>query len=206
MPHRRPGILGIFQKTTKVAFLFKALRVRQNPRHHPAHRVGDGHGGDFPAGEDKISQGDFLVHAFVDKPLVNALVVAADQNQVIQLAQPDSVCLAEGMATGRQVNGVHRSPGLVAHRLPAAIKGICRHDGSPTAAVGIIVHLILLVCRVVPNLVGIDGNIAPLLGATQDALGQHISQSLRKQGQDVNSHRCAFLPADAPASRFSPCP
>ena len=45
----------------------------------------------FTAGEDKISQRDLLVHTLVDKPLVNALIMAADDDDVIQLTQTDGV-------------------------------------------------------------------------------------------------------------------
>ena len=86
VPDGGAGVLGIFQKAVKVALILKALRVSQNPGHHTAHRVRHRHGGDFAAGEHKVAQRDFLVHALVNKPLVNALVMAADQNQVVHFA------------------------------------------------------------------------------------------------------------------------
>ena len=46
--------------------------VRQNARHHAAYCVRDSHRGNLPAGQHKVTDGDLLVHALVDKALVNA--------------------------------------------------------------------------------------------------------------------------------------
>ena len=121
VPYRRTAVLGVFQQAVEVALVLKALRVGKHPRNHAAHRIRHRHGGNLPAGEDEVTQRNFLVHALVNKPLVNALVMAADQNQIVQLAQANGVRLTEGMPAGGQIDGMHLSPGLVAHRLPAAV-------------------------------------------------------------------------------------
>ena len=77
-------------------------------------------------------------------------------------------------------------------------------DGAPAAAVRVVVHLILLVCGVVPYLVGFDGNVSPLLRAPQNAFGKHIPQRVGKQRQNVNPHRLPFPSAVSPASDFFP--
>ena len=54
--------------------------------------------GDLPAGEHKISQGDLLVYALINKALVDALIVTADQNEmVIVCGQALGVGLPEGV-------------------------------------------------------------------------------------------------------------
>ena len=45
---------------------------------------------------------------------------------------------------------------FILHRTPAAIQRVGLHDRALTAAVGIVVHLVLAVCGVVPNLVGVE--------------------------------------------------
>ena len=117
--------------------------------------------------------------------------MAADQHQILHLAQADGICLPEGMAAGGQINGMHRPGGLVAHRFPAAVQGICRHHRAATAAVGIVVHLILLVGGIVPDLMGFDTDEAPFLCPAQNTLAEHIPQCLGKEGQNINPHRCA---------------
>ena len=163
MPHGGPGILGIFQQSVPVGFLLKALGVRQHTGHHAAHGVRYCHGGDLSAGEDEIAHGQFLVHARVDEPLVNALVVAADQNQMVILGlQFSGDGLGEGPAAGGHEDGPAGAIG-VDNVLPAAEQRVCLHHGPTASAVGVIVHLHLLVGGVGPDLVGADGDIAPLL-------------------------------------------
>ena len=104
-----------------MAFRRECLLVGQHARHHAADRIRDRHGRDLAAGEDEVTQRNFLIHALVNKPLVNALVMAADQNQIVQLAQANGIRLFESMSAGGQIDGMHRPTGLVAHRLPAAV-------------------------------------------------------------------------------------
>ena len=83
--------------------------------------------------------------------------------------------------------------GLLADRFPAAIQRIRRHHRTTTAAIGVVVHLILLVGGVIPDLMGLDADEASLLSPAQNALAQNITKRVGKQGHDVNSHRCASL-------------
>ena len=83
VPDRGAAVLGIFQKAVPVALLRKAFRIGQDPGQEPAHRVAHCHGSDLAAGEHEVAQGELFVHALVDKALVDALVVAADQDEVL---------------------------------------------------------------------------------------------------------------------------
>ena len=95
--------MGILQQAVPVALLLVAGGLRQNAGHHAAYRVRHRHGRDLPAGEDKVPQADLLVHALVDKPLVNALIVAADQGQVVVIPQElPGLLLVEGGAAGER--------------------------------------------------------------------------------------------------------
>ena len=118
--------------------------------------------------------------------------MAADQHQIIQLAEPNGIRLLEGMATRRQVNGMHRAAGHVAHRFPTAVKGIRGHHSAPAAAIRVIIHLILLVGGIVPDLMGLNVDKSTFLGPAQNTLAEHIPQRFREQGHDINSHRYAF--------------
>ena len=83
MPHGGAGVLRVFQQAVPVGLFLKALCIGQNTGHHAADGIRHCHGGNLAAGEDEIAHADFLVHALVNKALVNALIMAADQNQVI---------------------------------------------------------------------------------------------------------------------------
>ena len=206
MPHGGTGVLGIFQQSVPVGFLFKAFCVRQNTGDHAAHGIGNGHGRDFAAGEHKVSHAQLLIHALVQKSLVHALIVAAHQNQVfVPLLQFPGDLLIKGSAAGRHEDGPAGAVGFH-HVGPAAVERVCLHDGAPAAAVGIIIHLHLLVGGVSPDLMGADGNVAPGLGPAQDAHIEHRIHRLGKERQNINVHHCACPPGSGPPSGWHPGP
>ena len=101
------GVLGVFQQAVPVGFLLEALRVRQNAGDHAAHRIRHRHGRNFSAGQHKISDGNFFIHTFVDKPLVNAFIVTADKNDMFMHQQLTGLRLTEGLALCTHQNGMH---------------------------------------------------------------------------------------------------
>ena len=117
--------------------------------------------------------------------------------------QTDDYPYGGGRGAVMTADPLYRATGPITDSFPAAVQRICRHLGTPAASVRVIVHLILLVGSVVPDLVGFDFDEPTLLGPTQNAFGQNVTQSLREQGQNVNSHRCAYPRS---ASRPSGCP
>ena len=206
VPHGGAGVLGVLQQAVPVGLLLEALLVRQDAGHHAAHGVAHCHGGDLPAGEDEVAHGDLLVHALVQKPLVHALVVAAHQDQVVvALFQLPGHRLGEGPAAGGHENGPAGTVGGD-HVVPAAVQGVRLHDGAPAAAVGVVVHLHLLVGGIRTDLVGLDGDVAPLLGPAQDADVQHGVHGVGEEGQDINSHRTPSPPTHGPPCGFAPGP
>ena len=64
-----------------MAFIGVAAFIGQNTRQQTADGINDCERGDFTAGQNEIADGDFLVNAFVDKALVNALIVAVGRRK-----------------------------------------------------------------------------------------------------------------------------
>ena len=85
---------------------------------------------------------------------------------VLQLARHR---LREGAPAGGEVDRVAAAARLLANVRPAAVQGVCLHHRAAPAAVGIVVHLHLLVGRVVADLVGFDRDVPALLRAPEDA-------------------------------------
>ena len=79
-----------------------------------------------------------------------------------------------------------RSPASLADVLPALVEGVGLHHRPPAAAVGVVVHLLLLVQGVVPDLVALDADIAPLLPPAQHRLAQHIAHHIREERHNIN--------------------
>ena len=192
------GVLGVFQQAVPVGFLLEALRVRQNAGDHAAHRIRHRHGRDLAAGEDEVAHGDLLVHALVDKPLVDALIVAADKNEVVVvLFQFPGDRLVEGAAAGGHENSAAGAVGL--HDVgPAAVQRVRLHDGAPASAVRVVVHLHLLIGGVLPNLVRADGDVSSFNGPAQDADVEHGVHRVGEQSHNVNVHPSPSLPRHGP--------
>ena len=113
--------------------------------------------------------------------------MAADQDEfIVVLMKPLGIGLAKYLAGRGEVDGMDPFPLQVAQMLPALVQGICLHHRPMPAAVGVVVHLLLLVEGVVPDLVAVDADDVPFLGPAQDGLAQHVSYYIRKQRHDVN--------------------
>ena len=160
-----------------------ARLVREDARHHAADAVRHRHGGDLTAREHEVAEADLLVHARLDEALVHALIVPADQNElVIVLFQPARLALVEGLALRRHVDhAAAQTLRIGAGGVEAAFQGLGVHHLTPAAAVGIVVHLLLAVFGVVADLV--TANVQnPLCGrAAEDALAQHGAHGIGKE-------------------------
>ena len=77
-------------------------------------------------------------------------------------------------------------PRLVADMLPALVQRIGLHYRAPPPAIGVVVHLLLLIQGVIPGLVALDADVAPLLPPAQNGLTQHIPHHIRKEGHNIN--------------------
>ena len=82
---------------------------------------------------------------------------------------------------------------LPAHRPEAVRNGLGVHHQAPPAAIGIVVHLLLLVQGIVPDLAAADIQHALGPGPSHNAFGQHRLAHFRKQGQQINLHHPAVL-------------
>ena len=193
------AVLGIFQCAGPVALVLKAGRIGQHARHKAADGVRNGHGRDLTAGDDKVADGKLLVNALVDEALVDAFVMPADKNKIVHFCQTAGIALIEHMPGGGEVDRVDGRTCLIADMTPAAVERVCLQHGTVAAAVGIVVHLILPVRSVIPDLVRLDAENAALLRAAEDRLAQHVADGVREERHDINSHRLPFLRSGAGA-------
>ena len=157
-------VLGVLQQTVPVALLLVALLLGQNAGFQAEDAVCHHQAGQLAAGEDIIADGDLLVRKGIDHALINALVVAADQGQVVVLGQPPGVLLGIALPTCRQEYYMRRRPSLFLHFLldcPQAVgNGLGIEHHAAAAAIGIVVGLLLFIQGVVPDLVAVGLNIS----------------------------------------------
>src|SRR5699024_149081 len=77
-----------------------------------------------------------------------------------------------------------------------------RQDHAGTAAVRIIIHLVMLILRVIPQVMDVDCHQILVTGFAYDAVGQWPFQQLRNGGYDINTH-ISYSPFSC--SRFRHC-
>ena len=85
---------------------------------------------------------------------------------------------------------------LGAHVVKARLERLRHHHAAPAAAIGIVVHLLLLVLRIVADLDGVDVQNALLLGAAENADLERRLHRVGEERQNVNAHRITFLLSD----------
>ncbi len=107
-----------------MAFRREGLLVGQHARHHAADRIRDRHGRDLAAREHEIAHGDLFVDAFVEKALVHALIMAADQNKMLLREQLTRFFLIERRALRGEKHRVNMF--AAAQRLMAQVKAAPR--------------------------------------------------------------------------------
>ena len=86
---------------------------------------------------------------------------------------------------------MYRRADIVADRAPAPVQGIALQNRAAPAAVGVVVNLILAVCGIVANLVGVNFDEPFFLRAAKDARLHHRFHGLGEQRQNVKAHRSA---------------
>ena len=105
--------------------------------------------------------------------------MAADENQTLVIPlKALGIRLLKHRAGRGEVDGVKPFSCLLTDMIPTLVGRIGLHHCPMAAAVGIVVHLLLLVEGIVPNLVAIDTNDAPLLGTPQDGFTEHVTNHI----------------------------
>ena len=198
VPFLRPRILRVFEQSVPVALVREADLITEHARHEARHRVHDAHRRQLAAGQHEVANRNFLIHALVEEPLVDALIVPADQNQRI-IVPPEllRLLLLKHRAARREIDRVRGCAQLITDRRPAAVERVALHHRAAPAAIGIVVHLILFVRGIVPDLMRVDLNESFFLRAAQNTGLHHRVHGLRKERHDVKPHRSASPPAAA---------
>ena len=81
-PLRRTGVLRMLQQMPIVALQSIGILVGKDTGKHAADAVCEDAGGELPSCEDIVPNGDLLVHDLFQDPLIDPLVVAAEQDKV----------------------------------------------------------------------------------------------------------------------------
>ena len=127
--------------------------MTQGAFEHTGDSVHQNHRGKLPAGENKVAQRYFFVHNFVYHPLVNALVMSAEYEQVGLFGKLLKFFLIHGFALWRHEHNVGLS--IPRDSFVALPYRLCHHKHSLTFAVGGVVNAVMLVKGVIADLVAV---------------------------------------------------
>ena len=178
-----------------------ALGVRQHARHHAANTVRDDHRAELTACEHKVADGQLLVHARLDEALIHALIVAADEHELVivglELAR---LRLRERRPLRGEVDHAAARGGYIGirkRRVEAALERLRHHDLTPATAIRIVVDLLLPVFGIVADLVAADVEQTTRLRPAEDALAEHGTHGVGKERENVDAHALTSLRSGA---------
>ena len=171
-----------------------ALLIANHARHHSHDGVGH-HGSSQLATRHHIVANRYLAcDEVLANAVVDALVVSAEDDDVLHHRQLVGHMLVELLAVGRSEYHLV----VVALSLQgrdAAVDGLALHHHSGKSAIGVVVHAAPLVERVVAQIVQMYFGQAFLFRTCQNRLVDESLNHLWQHGDNVYSHSSVFLSA-----------
>lgn len=206
------GVLGEFEEAGGVAVVGGALVVAEDSGEQAGDGVDDDGGGEGAVGEDVVADGKFAVDEVVDDALIDAFVVAAEEDEVGDFDELLGGALGEEGAGGGEEEGEGFS--IFDFRFSSGVAGSCGgafpisdlrtsifaqlfdrgedgfafEDHALAAAVGGVVGGAVFVGGPVAEVVGADGDEAALLRLADHALGERGGGDVWEEGEDVDQH------------------
>ena len=147
-----------------------------------------------------------------EAPLVYALVVSAQQEQIFLLLQLLGVGLGQHPALRRKIDDIWLFSDLLAHRPPTVVNGLTGHQHTHAAAMQPQVGAAVLIGGVVPYLVTVDFQLSRTDPTPDDAAVYHRLAHFGEQRRNVKphsrppSHHQKALPAGGSRSHHPPVP
>ena len=201
LPRLGAGILRVLEPARPMALAGVALGVRQHARHHAADAVRDDHRAELAAGEHKVADGELLVHARLDEALIHALIMTADEHELIIIGlELARLRLREHLPLRGEVDHAaarRGHGGIRKRRVEAALERLRHHDLTPAAAIRVVVDLLLAVFGIVADLVAADVEQAARLRPAEDALTEHGAHGVGKERENVDAHALTSLQSGA---------
>ena len=147
------------------------------------------------AGQDVIADRDVLDVEDLEGALIDAFIVSAEEQDILFLGELLRHFLIEGAALRRHKEHTGRSmTDPLDDVLVAVDDRLHLHEHAGTAAVRIVIDVVMRILRVVADVEGLDIHQSGLDGTTTDALTDDVFNHLRKEGHHiVVFHSSAFL-------------
>ena len=182
---RRAGVVGVLEQHGTVALIHQGFRRSHRARQQPHHPVDQGHRRELTPGEHEIADGHLLIGQAADA-FIEALVVAAEQHQLIVLRGP---ALQVGLLQRPPLGRHQQHPGalLPGNRLHCRKHRLGLEHHAGTAAIGHIVHLAVAVGGEIARIVEMQLGDAAAEGATDDAEIRQGGEGLGSQAHHIEA-------------------
>jgi hypothetical protein len=106
--HRWAGVLRVLEQPGGERLVVGRRGVAEHARHEPRDRVDHARRAELAAGQHEVAERDLLVDARVEHALIDALVAAAHQHDVIERRQAAHGRLGQRRAAGAEEDAVRR--------------------------------------------------------------------------------------------------
>ena len=157
-----------------------------------ASRVDEYERGQLAARQDVVADRDLARHKCLADPLVDALVVARDEDEARREREPVGERLRERLAVGREeddlVDRLALGLGRLEERLDAGEERLGPEHHAALAAVRLVVDLPVVAHRPVPQAVDADLHEALVLRAPQDRVLERAPDQLGEDGDEGDGH------------------
>ena len=144
-------------------------------------------GGNLAAAHDKVAHGDFPGDEVLADALVDSLVVAAQDDDVLLEGQFVGHPLVQDFAVGGHVNDFVVIP-FGTELLDHPEYRLHHHDHAGVAAVTVVVHGEARPQAVLAEVVDMDFHQAFLDGPAGNGMAQRTFEQLRNHGEDIDAH------------------
>ena len=195
VPHAGSGVVRVVEEWAVVVVaggegvLVGGVGVAEGAREKADDGVDEEQCGDLAAGEDVVAHGDLFGGEGLDGPLIDALVVAGDEEESGEGGEAFDGALVEGGALWGEEDAVGGSVVELFGGVDGVAEGLTHHDHAGPAAEGPIVDLGVLVVGVVADVGDGPGDETGVAGASRDAGGEDGLEHLRKDGEHVDAER-----------------
>ena len=157
--------MWIFQQIVLHGLKLRGFLIVQHTGYKTGNSVNHNSGRQFSPGQHIIPDGHIICHHFLQYPLINPLVMTAEENQLFLHSQFLYHGLAEYLSLRRQVNtsGLFSLPGCLgffSHRFISSENRFGLHNHTGASAIGIIIDPHVFVISKIPDIYRMKRNFS----------------------------------------------
>ena len=147
---------------------FRRHFIMQYPRHQTGYGIHHNHCCQFSTRQNIIANGHIIRYHFLQYTLINSLVMSTKENQIIAFGKILCHSLGKRIALWCHINHAFfiALRNLLCNTLVGIKNRLRLHQHTCTAAIWIIIHLLMLICRKISDIDRLNGDLSLFNGTT----------------------------------------